>query len=140
MLAGTNLGLVFMRQAALDDDCAPFIASRRMVDARSFYSNKGIVNLAPLYIYQAELEPDKGLCKPGDRKRNPLPAFTKDLESQLGMRFVDDGTGDLIETFGPEDVFHYIYAVFHSPAYRERHGQFSRADFPRVPPPARNPP
>ena len=61
MLAGTNLGLVFMRQAALDDDCAPFIASRRMVDARSFYSNKGIVNLAPLYIYLAELELDKRL-------------------------------------------------------------------------------
>ena len=46
------------------------------------------------------------------------------------MRFVDDGTGDLIKTFGTEDVFRCIYAVFHSPAYRERHAQFSRADFP----------
>ena len=45
-----------------------------------------------------------------------------------------DGPGDLTETFGPEDVFHYVYAVFHSPAYRERYEQFLRADFPRVPP------
>ena len=51
------------------------------------------------------------------------------------MRFVSDGRGDLQDTFGPEDVFHYIYAVFHSPAYRERYDQFLRADFPRVPPP-----
>ena len=29
--------------------------------------------------------------------------------------------------------FHYIYAVFHSPTYRERYDQFLRADFPRVP-------
>ena len=56
------------------------------------------------------------------------------------MRFVDDGSGDLIKTFGPEDVFRCIYAVFHSPAYRERYGQFSRADFPRVPPPGEKSP
>lgn len=135
MLAGTNLGLIFMRQVALDDDYSHFMVSRHMAEGRAFYSNKGIVNLAPLYIYLAELEPEKGLYKPGDRKHNLLPAFTKDLEPQLGMRFVDDGAGDLIATFGPEDVFHYIYAVFHSPAYRERYGQFLRADFPRVPPP-----
>ena len=29
--------------------------------------------------------------------------------------------------------FHYIYAVFHAPTYRERYDQFLRADFPRVP-------
>jgi len=36
-------------------------------------------------------------------------------------------------TFGPEDVFHYIYGVFHSPTYRERYAEFLRIDFPRVP-------
>jgi len=29
--------------------------------------------------------------------------------------------------------FHYAYAVFHSPAYRERYAEFLRADFPRLP-------
>ena len=28
------------------------------------------------------------------------------------------------ETFGPEDIFHYMYAVFHSPSYRERYAEF----------------
>jgi len=36
-------------------------------------------------------------------------------------------------TFGPEDVFHYIYAVLHSPTYRSRYAEFLRIDFPRVP-------
>jgi len=37
------------------------------------------------------------------------------------------------EAFGPEDIFHYAYAVFHSPAYRERYAEFLRIDFPRLP-------
>jgi predicted helicase len=43
--------------------------------------------------------------------------------------------GDLKGTFGPEDVFHYIYAVFHSPEYRRRYAEFLKIDFPRVPMP-----
>lgn len=41
--------------------------------------------------------------------------------------------GDLKKTFGPEDVFHYIYAVFHSPEYRRRYAEFLKIDFPRIP-------
>jgi hypothetical protein len=36
-------------------------------------------------------------------------------------------------TFGPEDVFNYIYAVFHSPTYRARYAEFLKRDFPPVP-------
>jgi REP element-mobilizing transposase RayT len=35
--------------------------------------------------------------------------------------------------FTPEDVFHYIYAIFHSPTYRDRYAPFLKGDFPRVP-------
>lgn len=33
----------------------------------------------------------------------------------------------------PEDVFHYIYSIFHSPSYRNRYAEFLKIDFPRVP-------
>jgi hypothetical protein len=33
----------------------------------------------------------------------------------------------------PEDIFHYAYAVFHSPGYRSRYGEFLKIDFPRLP-------
>ena len=37
------------------------------------------------------------------------------------------------DTFGPEDILHYAYAVFHSPTYRERYAEFLKIDFPRLP-------
>jgi len=33
----------------------------------------------------------------------------------------------------PEDIFYYIYAIFHSPTYRQRYAEFLKIDFPRVP-------
>ena len=33
----------------------------------------------------------------------------------------------------PEDIFHYAYAVFHSPIYRTRYAEFLKIDFPRLP-------
>jgi hypothetical protein len=52
-----------------------------------------------------------------------------------GVRAADKGEwpGVRAATFTPEDVFHYAYAVFHSPTYRERYAEFLRIDFPRLP-------
>jgi predicted helicase len=33
----------------------------------------------------------------------------------------------------PRKSFHYLYAVLHSPAYRQRYAAFLRTDFPRIP-------
>jgi len=33
----------------------------------------------------------------------------------------------------PEDIFHYSYAMFHSPGYRSRYAAFLKIDFPRLP-------
>jgi len=46
---------------------------------------------------------------------------------------VPDGKGDLQNSFGPEDILHYAYAIFHSPTYRERYAEFLKIDFPRLP-------
>ncbi len=98
---------------------------------------------------------------PGQEGRRPnlSPAFVADLEQRLGLSFIPDGQGDLSQpaaspsaslpplpqgeggqggeapqgTFGPEDVFYYAYAVFHSPTYRERYAEFLKIDFPRLP-------
>jgi hypothetical protein len=70
---------------------------------------------------------------PGGRRPNLNPEFLSDFEKRLGLSFVSDGTGDLKKTFGPEDVFNYIYAVFDSPTYRTRYAELLKSDFPRVP-------
>jgi hypothetical protein len=51
------------------------------------------------------------------------PAFEADGDQPVAAR----------EWFGPEDVFGYLYAVLHSPTYRERYRDFLKLDFPRVP-------
>ena len=115
----------------------------------------------PLYLYpaasaskpgQAELgvESSPWPVGPGGRRPNLNPAFIADLEKRLGMKFVpempDVGADQRVRPregasrqggtplqFGPEDVFHYIYAIFHSPTYRSRYAEFLKIDFPRVP-------
>lgn len=66
-------------------------------------------------------------------RSNFAPAFIKGFSAKLGLTFIKDGRGDLKKDFGPEDVFDYIYAVFHSPTYRSRYAEFLKIDFPRVP-------
>ena len=46
-----------------------------------------------------------------------------------------DGRGDLHKSFGPRDLFDWIYAVLHAPSYRTRYAEFLKSDFPRVPTP-----
>jgi len=61
------------------------------------------------------------------------PFFLDDIRKRTRLAFLPEGRGDLDKTFGPEDVFAYIYGVFHSPTYRSRYAEFLKIDFPRVP-------
>ncbi len=67
------------------------------------------------------------------RRANLTPTFIKALTAKTGLAYVPDGVGDLATTWGPEDAFHYMYAVFHAPEYRTRYAAFLKMDFPRLP-------
>ena len=72
------------------------------------------------------------------RRPNLSKAFVSEMEAKLNLPFQTEGSAfaDSDETanwFGPEDVFYYAYAVFHSPTYRERYAEFLKIDFPRLP-------
>ena len=135
MLAGPNLGLVTCRQQSeagqIWNRCGVTLS---ILDECAISNKTREINyLFPLYIYPSEQELAQGLYKPGERQANLSFEFIAELEARLGLEFVYDGCGDLAETLGPEDAFHYIYAVLHSAIYRERYDQFLRADFPRIP-------
>jgi len=131
-----NLGLVFMRQVAVDEEMySHFLATDLPVESRAFYSNKGIMSLAPLYLYQVNGDSEGIAFKELRETREPnlQSAFIKKICTVIGMKFINDGQGDLKMTFGPEDIFYYAYAVFHSPTYRTRYAEFLKIDFPRLP-------
>ncbi len=97
-----------------------------------------INSLFPLYLYPDpekldELADSPWPPGPDGRRPNLSREFVDEFAGKLGLEFVSDGRGDLQATFGPEDIFDYIYAVFHSPTYRERYAEFLKIDFPRVP-------
>ena len=113
-----NLGLMFMRQVAMQGDYTHFLVTSYIADNRAFYSNKGAMQLAPLYLYpETEAEKAMGMT----RRLNLSQPFLDDITSRLGY------------TPTPEAIFHYIYAIFHSPTYRTRYTEFLKIDFPRVP-------
>ena len=76
---------------------------------------------------------------------NAFPLYLyPDIANQQGNLFVEKSpnlSSDFItairEKLGyvptPEAIFYYIYAIFHSPTYRQRYAEFLKIDFPRVP-------
>ena len=67
------------------------------------------------------------------REPNLNPEFIETVASYLDLDFITDDYGDLQNTIGPQDIFHFIYAVLHSPEYRRRYAGFLKSDFARVP-------
>ena len=133
MLTGKNLGLIATRQTKdkWDVFCSVNIIGHKTCSAYD------INNLFPLYLYQVEGELNftKGNWPAGKNGRTPNlnPKFVKQFADSIGFEFVSDGKGNLKNTFGPEDILNYIYAVFHGPTYRSRYAEFLKIDFPRVP-------
>ncbi len=135
MLQGNNLGLITCRQQsqALSPWGHTGVTSSISESCAISNKTKEINYLFPLYLYPSKQEIAQGLYSEGEREANLAPEFTAGLAQRLHLEFVPDGKGDLEKTFGPEDVFCYIYAVLHSLVYRKRYEQFLRTDFPRVP-------
>jgi predicted helicase len=143
MLAGENLGLITLRQTRRSE-AGTFLAGRGLInkDAVSIFD---IGTVFPLYLYGDGHRKTKSgggtmlmaLFEPaaayGGRRANLNPKFIADVTQRLGLKWVPLDQGDLKKTVGPEDIFHYAYAVLHSPAYRTRYVEFLKIDFPRLP-------
>jgi hypothetical protein len=141
LIARENLALVTFRAIRKLPWAHVFLSER--IPTKEYLSALDNSYLFPLYVFpkkrkqreQATLGIEFSTWAAGKDGRRPNfnPDFIADLENRLGLSFVSDGNGDLKKTFGPEDVFNYIYGIFHSPTYRTRYAEFLKSDFPRVP-------
>ena len=129
MLAGANAGVLVTRQTR--DTWGVFASA--YVCGHEACAAFDINTLAPLYLYHDGDVP-KGLFDHENGRRPNLAArFVAELSERLKATFVPDGRGSPPHSIGPEDVFHYAYAMFHSPTYRARYAEFLKIDFPRLP-------
>jgi predicted helicase len=115
MLLGDNLGLITVRQQSQSGEWSLVGTTQDIIESCAISNKTKEINyLFPLYIY-----PENETTQ--DRKPNFSPEFIIAIKSKLGY----------IPT--AENIFYYIYAVFHSPQYRQRYSQFLKIDFPRLP-------
>ncbi len=74
-----------------------------------------------------------------NRRPNLNERIIRRLAKKLGLTFIPDHENKSnhdCASFTPLDVLDYIYAVLHSPTYRETYKEFLKIDFPRIPYPA----
>jgi predicted helicase len=96
-----------------------------------------ITSVFPLYLYPSAEEVEIGAAA-GDRRANLAPEFVESFLAAVGVDRLENSptVGERSrarDVIYPEDIFYYIYAVLHSPTYRERYAEFLKIDFPRIP-------
>jgi len=135
-LKGENLGLVFRRQQPESKDLYVFCSDKIIADGLIRSDNKGGESIAPLYLYPDDK--NKDLFETGqERTPNLNMEIVNQIATGLGLTFVADEMLKQVQhdksVFSPIDLLDYIYAVLHSPSYREKYKEFLKIDFPRVP-------
>ena len=138
LLAGDNLGLISVRKTPPNQECGYFLVTNHIISNGVIRAdNQSIDSLFPLYLYATQTDE----CVNGNGTHHPKPTktpnftpkFIKDIENHLKLTFIPDGKGNFKKNIGPEDIFYYMYAIFHSPTYRQRYAEFLKIDFPRLP-------
>lgn len=126
LLENDNVALLFKRQCKQDFSYV-FIVNKPCESCTFESANANNISF-PLYVYSD----GKKLYDNDIRVSNLSFDIVNIWSSNLNLSFTNEKevTPD---TFAPIDILDYIYAVLHSPTYRETYKEFLKIDFPRVP-------
>lgn len=108
-----NIGLVTARSNKSGVECSHFYITNSLVEAKCGERTTQS-SVFPLFLYKDNL---------GVEER--VPNFNAEV-----VKKIEENLGEAVE---PQELFDYIYAVLHSPSYRERYKEFLKIDFPRIP-------
>ena len=154
-LKKNNVGIVFRKQQPDSLDLYLFCSDKIFADGYIRSDSKGGESIAPLYLYpetttqQTTLSEFETLTGLNGRTPNLNMEIVNEMAQKLGIPFVAEKTNAVgfssptefktlsnfsaPKEFSPIDILDYIYAVLHSPSYREKYKEFLKIDFPRVP-------
>jgi predicted helicase len=129
-IKGENIGLITCRQQSTFDFQHVFV-SNYISDINSISLQTGEISFCfPLYLYHENFGQT-------EKVTNLNEAIVAKMAASVGadLRVCPDGQG--AHTGAPlqnaEQIFDYIYAILHSPSYREKYKEFLKIDFPRIP-------
>ena len=127
-----NIAILTCRQLAGNEWLHVSVADGIVDDCRVSSKTKERGYVFPLYIYKENMGVEECIVN-----------FNKDLYDSIAKRLnylpcyddnvLVDPTSEYNGVLYPQDLFDYIYAVLHSPSYRERYKEFLKIDFPRIP-------
>ncbi|MGV3538166.1 MAG: type ISP restriction/modification enzyme, partial [Rufibacter sp.] len=123
-----------------------FFITNKLVD-KDGISPFDNVRFFPLYLYPESKDQTQLDGLQSARPPTLDPKIVQKIAEGLGLTFVPEKESEgetcfaqspevrpaFRQTFAPIDLLDYIYAVLHSPSYRERYKEFLKIDFPRVP-------
>jgi predicted helicase len=153
-----NYCLCLMRSLVNTENFSSIFISRNIIDINYYGFQTYSI---PIYIYPkangqqtlTALDGDKQNQRP-TRIPNLKPEIVAEIAEKLGLEFVAEKslspfqtlkgsetekgletptTLNSKKTFAPIDILDYIYAVLHSPTYREKYKEFLKIDFPKIP-------
>jgi len=140
-----NIGILLPRQAITEK--FGFFLTNKICDI-NYTGNAGQYGAGlvfPLYLY-TETTTQQSLLNDNPRTPNLNMEIVNEIAEGLGLEFIPekeegnvclannkDVRSEFRTTFAPIDLLDYIYAVLHSPTYRETYKEFLKIDFPRVP-------
>ena len=133
-LAGENAGLVLSKQFKASPGYHHVFVTKEIFES-SLVSNKtGEIGYGfPLYLYPNADSEQQNLGGRSSRKPNLDMDLVKEIAANLKMEFAYEDEQRRNDAFRPEDLLDYIYAVLHSPGYRETYRELLKTDFPRAP-------
>lgn len=129
---GENAGLALCKQFKTGNNYVHVFISNKIIES-SYVSNRTseITSTFPLYLYP-ETTGQESIGQTTERAPNLKPEIVNQIAENLGLIFTNEKETPA-NTFAPIDILDYIYAVLHSPTYREKYKEFLKIDFPRVP-------
>ncbi|MCA0333853.1 MAG: hypothetical protein LCH44_07875 [Bacteroidetes bacterium] len=126
-----NISLNTCRQQSTFDFQHIFISNCLVDMCEVSLQTKETTYSFPLYLY-----PESGGQQSIEQTTERLPnlniKIVNEIASKIGFTFTNEKE-TTENTFAPIDILDYIYAVLHSPTYREQYKEFLKIDFPRVP-------
>ncbi|KOR33100.1 DNA methyltransferase [Achromatium sp. WMS3] len=128
-LKGENVGLVTARSNK-SETCDHFFISKNITETKLGERTTQSATF-PLYLYP-ETPGQQTLDQNTTRTPNLNAEIVQQIADKLGLTFTNEKEATK-NTFAPIDILDYIYAVLHSPTYRQKYQEFLKIDFPRVP-------
>lgn len=128
-LNGDNIGLVTARSNK-SETCDHFYISKHIMETKCGERTTQS-SIFPLYLY-SETNSQQTSGQTTERTPNLNKEIVKKLTETIGLTFTNEKE-NIKDTIAPIDILDYIYAVLHSPTYRQKYKEFLKIDFPRVP-------